>query len=107
MASLSPETLDILTTDMTHILDRNGKEAFVYLGRDGVSHMLLETGETRAGRWRRDEDGYIAEWDTGAVGRWSIEAELGALTYVNRDSAARIRVSGVLFGNARGLPRQP
>ena len=41
------------------------------------------------------------------MGRWSIEAEPGALTYVNRDSAARIRMSGVLFGNARGLPRQP
>ncbi len=91
---------------MTHVLERNGDEAYVYFHPDGTSHMLLETGETRTGRWRLDVSGYTAEWDNGATGRWAIYREPGALTYINRDSAIRVKMLGVLAGNAKGLPRQ-
>jgi hypothetical protein len=104
--TLSQETLGLLVAGTTHVLERNGKEAYVYFEPGGVSHMLLEDGETRRGRWQLDEGGYTAHWDNGATGRWAIEGDAGTLSYVNRDSAARIKLLGVLFGNPNGLPRQ-
>lgn len=103
---LSQETLGLLVAGTTHVLERNGKEAYVYFETNGASHMLLDDGEARSGRWHLDEGGYTAQWNTGATGRWIIEGEPGKLTYVNRDSAARVRMLGVLFGNPKGLPRQ-
>ena len=106
MSSLAQENLSILIPGMTHVLDRGGKEAFVYFETGGTAHMLLETGETRSGTWQIQDDGYVAEWNTGAVGRWTIEHAPGELTYVNRDSAVRMKMRGVLFGNPQGLPRK-
>jgi hypothetical protein len=104
--TLSQETLGLLVAGTTHVLERNGKEAYVYFEPGGESHMLLEDGEPRRGRWQLDEGGYTARWDNGATGRWAIEGEPGSFTYVNRDSAARVKLLGVLFGNSKSLPRQ-
>lgn len=107
MATFQKETLAVLIPDTTHVLERNGKEAYVYLAGDGTSHMLLEDGETRSGHWRLSEQGYTAEWNTGAVGRWMLEqGEDGGIDYVNVDSFARIRMIGILFGNPKNLPLQ-
>ena len=106
MAALQQDSLRFIVPGMTHVLERNGKEAYVYFESGGGAHMLLEDGETRSGQWRLDDEGYVAEWDTGAVGRWTIEHEPGAVSYVNRDSDTRVKMIGVLFGNPHGLPRQ-
>jgi hypothetical protein len=106
MTLLSRNALELLVPGATHVIERDGKEAYVYFEPGGVSHMLLDGGETRRGQWSLDEDGYTAHWDTGAVGRWQIEHEAGTVSYVNRDNAARMRMLGVLFGNAKSLPRQ-
>ncbi|PBC24256.1 hypothetical protein CK226_04210 [Mesorhizobium sp. WSM4311] len=107
MTALQKESLAILIPGTTHVLERNGKEAYVYFENDGAAHMLLEDGETRSGRWRMMDGGYASEWDNGTAGRWTLDHEPGSLTYINNDSAIRFRMIGVLFGNARNLPRQP
>lgn len=90
---------------MTHVLDRNGEEAYVYFEAGDVAHMLLEDGETRTGNWKLNDHGYVVEWNTGAVGRWALDHEAGAIAYVNLDRGIRIKLRGILFGNAKGLPR--
>lgn len=106
MATIERHALEIIMPGMTHVLERNGKEAYVYFESGGAAHMLLDDGETRSGRWRMTDDGYVAEWNTGATGKWKLEYETGAVTYVNQVSAARVKMIGVLFGNPQGLPRQ-
>ncbi|MDR7033030.1 hypothetical protein [Mesorhizobium sp. BE184] len=107
MTTFQKETLAVLISGATHVLDRNGKEAYVYLARDGGSHMRLEDGETRSGRWQLSHRGYTAEWDTGAIGRWMLEQGAGGgIDYVNLDTSARIRMIGILFGNPKNLPVQ-
>ena len=106
MVALNKETLAVLIPGTTHVLERGGKEAYVYFETDGAAHMLLDDGEQRSGHWALQDDGYVAEWDSGATGRWMLDHDGGAVTNVNRDSAARVRMIGVLFGNARGLPLQ-
>ncbi|MER9947379.1 hypothetical protein [Mesorhizobium sp. M0047] len=106
MPALQKESLAILIPGMTHVLERNGKEAYVYFENEGAAHMLLDDGEARSGNWRMLDDGYVTDWDTGVTGRWTLHHEQGSITYVNRDNAVRFRMIGVLFGNARNLPRQ-
>ncbi|MER8390009.1 hypothetical protein NKG60_28955 [Mesorhizobium sp. M1428] len=106
MAALQKETLAMLIPGMTHVLERNGKEAYVYFESEGDAHMLLDDGEARSGRWWMLDNGYVADWDTGATGRWTLDHEPGSVTYVNRDNAVRFRMIGVLFGNAKNLPPQ-
>lgn len=106
MAALQKETLAMLIPGMTHVLERNGKEAYVYFESEGAAHMLLDDGEARSGRWRMLDDGYVADWDTGATGRWTLDHEPGSVTYINRDNAVRFRMIGVLFCNAKNLPPQ-
>jgi hypothetical protein len=106
MTALKKESLAILIPGTTHVLERNGKEAYVYFENEGAAHMLLDDGETRSGRWRMLDDGYVTDWDTGVTGRWTLDHEPGSVTYVNRDNAVRFRMIGVLFGNAKNLPGQ-
>ena len=106
MTTLKKDHLSVLIPGMTHVLERNSKEAYVYFEQDGSAHMLLDDGEARIGRWQLLEDGYATEWNNGAIGRWTLDHEPGGIVYVNRDSDARLRMIGVLFGNAKGLPRQ-
>lgn len=102
---LTAETLTVLLAGQTHVIERNGLEAYVYFEPDGAAHMLLDDGETRSGVWRQTEGGYATEWDTGAKGDWAIEHQPGSLTYINRGNSSRMRLVGVLFGNAKDLPR--
>ncbi|WP_378944059.1 hypothetical protein [Mesorhizobium sp. ANAO-SY3R2] len=105
MAILDQAALAVLIPGTTHVLDRNGKEAYVYFETGDTAHMLLEDGETRQGKWRLAEGGYAVDWNNGAVGRWKIDHEAGAVTYINRDRDTRVKLLGILFGNAKGLPR--
>ncbi len=105
MAFLQKSILAILIPGHTHVLERNGDEAYVYFGSDGTAHMLLEDGKTRTGQWRILNDGYQTDWNTGVTGDWRLDHEPGAVTYASRDGAIRFKMIGVLFGNAKGLPR--
>lgn len=106
MTILRRDALEILIPGKTHILERNGKEAYVYFEQNGSAHMLLDDGETRSGHWQLSDDGYVTEWDTGATGDWVLHHEEGGIVYVGRQSGNRLRMIGVLFGNAKELPRQ-
>lgn len=105
MAILDRSALELIVPGTTHVLDRNGKEAYVYFEQGETAHMLLEDGETRIGEWKLADGGYVVEWDNGAVGRWKIDHEAGAVTYINMDRDVRVKLIGVLFGNAKNLPR--
>lgn len=105
MANLDKQVLTVLIPGTTHVLDRNGKEAYVYFEAGETAHMLLDDGEVRKGSWQLIDGGYSVDWDNGAVGRWKLEHEAGAVTYVNQDRDVRVKLLGVLFGNAKGLPR--
>ncbi|WP_269932063.1 hypothetical protein [Aminobacter sp. HY435] len=105
MASLDQSVLSVLIPGTTHVLDRNGKEAYVYFETGDAAHMLLEDGEVRKGAWKLVDGGYSVDWDNGSVGRWTLDHQAGAITYVNLDRDVRVRLLGVLFGNAKSLPR--
>lgn len=105
MTILTRQTLQHILPDTTHVLERNGKEAYVHLARDGSGHMLLEDGETRAGTWRMLDDGYATEWDTGDRGEWTLQSDTDGLAYVSRDGTQQVKMLGILFGNPKGLPR--
>lgn len=105
MAILDQASLRVLISGTTHVLDRHGKEAYVYFETANRAHMLLDDGETRKGSWALAEGGYVVDWDNGAVGRWTLDHEAGSITYVNQDRDVRVRLAGILFGNAKGLPR--
>lgn len=106
MTILLRNALEILIPGTTHVLERNGGEAYVYFEPEGAAHMLLDDGETRSGRWRLDDDGYVTDWDTGATGDWMLHHEEHGVTYVNRRNGVRFRMIGVLFGNAKSLPHR-
>jgi hypothetical protein len=95
--------LRFLTAGRTHILERNGKPAYVYLAANGDGHMRLDDGETRSGRWRPTENGYATEWDSGHTGEWSIVASGDGLDYVSRDGKQQLKMLGVMFGDPEGL----
>lgn len=105
MAILDQASLRVLIAGTTHVLDRNGKEAYVYFETGNRAHMLLDDGETRKGSWALAEGGYVVDWNNGAIGRWTLDHEAGSITYVNQDRDVRVRLAGILFGNAKGLPR--
>lgn len=105
MAILDRTSLNVLIPGTTHVLDRNGKEAYVYFETSDRAHMLLDDAETRQGTWALAKGGYVVDWDNGATGRWTLEHEAGAITYVNQDKDLKVRLIGILFGNAKSLPR--
>lgn len=105
MAILDRATLAVLIAGTTHVLDRGGKEAYVHFASDDVAHMLLDDGEVRTGKWALTDDGYSVDWDNGSIGNWQLDHQNGAITYVNMDRDVRVKLLGVLFGNAKGLPR--
>lgn len=105
MPALRRKMLEVLIPGMTHVIERDGKEAFVYFENGDSAHMLLDGGETRTGRWRILDDGYAVEWNNGVTGRWQLEHEPGSVTYVSQDRDLRLRLIGVLFGNPHDLPR--
>ena len=105
MTTLTKDILQFIIPDTTHVLERNGEDAYVYLRRDGTGHMLLETGETRSGTWRLLDDGYATQWDGGQKGEWMLEATPDGFAYVSRDGSQRIKMNGILFGNAKNLPQ--
>lgn len=105
MTILTRENLQFLIPGTTHILEHNGADAFVYLGQDGKGHMLLNTGETRSGSWRLLNDGYATHWDGGQKGDWMLDATADGLFYVSRDGSQRLKLHGILFGNAKNLPQ--
>lgn len=105
MAILKGNALAVLMAGSTHVLDRNGAEAYVYFENGDAAHMLLADGETRKGKWKLLDDGYAVDWDNGAVGRWKLDHKAGSVTYINQDRDLRVKLIGVLFGNAKGLPR--
>lgn len=103
MTVITGDLLEFLTSGLTHMLDRGGKPAFVYLAKDGSGHMRLDDGSTHSGRWRLGEDGYTTEWDSGRTGDWQIERTDNGLDYVSRDGAQRLKMLGVFFGDSEGL----
>ncbi|MBT1155585.1 hypothetical protein J1C56_08260 [Aminobacter anthyllidis] len=105
MANLDQSALSVLVPGTTHVLDRNGKEAYVYFETGEVAHMLLEDGESRKGVWKLADGGYVVDWDNGVTGRWALDHEAGAVTYINLDRDVKVKLLGILFGNAKGLPR--
>ena len=105
MAILDQTSLKVLMAGTTHVLERNGKEAYVYFETGDVAHMLLDDGEARTGVWKLADGGYVVDWDNGTTGRWALDHEAGAVTYVNHNRDVRVKLLGVLFGNAKGLPR--
>ncbi|EKF18540.1 hypothetical protein [Nitratireductor pacificus] len=105
MTILTRDSLQYFIPDTTHVLERGGGEAFVYLKADGTGHMLLDTGETRSGTWRLLDDGYATQWDGGQKGDWMLDATAEGITYVSRDGDQRVKLRGILFGNAKNLPQ--
>lgn len=103
MILITGDMLRLLTVGRTHMLERNGKPAFVYLGEDGTGHMRLDDGTALAGRWRLKEDGYATEWDGGRKGEWQLHEQDGGIAYVSRDGAQRLKMLGVFFGDSEGL----
>jgi len=103
MAHLDATTLSILIPGQTHVLERNGNEAYVYFNTNGDAHMRLDDGESRRGHWRLLDGGYATDWENGVTGSWLIDHEPGTMNYINRDNAVRFRMLGVLFGDAKGL----
>ena len=105
MTIIQRPDLDILMAGMTHIIERNGAEAYVYFDPDGTSHMRLDDGERRTGRWRLNDDGYEAEWNNGSAGDWQIGRGSDGAFYVNREATVKMRFIGVLFGDEKGITR--
>ena len=103
MTVLSTDMLQLLTLNRTHVIERNGKEALVYLAPDGTGHMRLDDGETRSGKWHFTEAGYATEWDGGQKGEWELQVTDDGLDYVSRDGKVRLKMLGVLFGDAHCL----
>ena len=56
MNLITGDMLRLLTVGRTHMLERNGKPAFVYLGEDGTGQMRLEDGTAFSGRWRPEQN---------------------------------------------------
>lgn len=110
MAQLDAATLAVLIAGQTHVLARNGGEAYVYFGAGGDAHMLLDDGERRTGHWRLADGGYVSQWDNGTGATWELDYSPGSLTYVSRERNMRVPMIGILFGDAKGLaaadPRQ-
>lgn len=105
MPALKRKMLEVLIPGMTHVIERDGKEAFVYFENAGSAHMLLDGGETRSGQWRILDESYVVEWNNGVIGRWQLEHEPGCVTYASQDRDLRLKMIGVLFGNPHSLPR--
>ncbi|MCR4265083.1 hypothetical protein [Nitratireductor sp. ZSWI3] len=105
MTILSRDVLQHILPGTTHIIERGGKDAYVYLARDGTGHMLLDTGEARTGRWRLLDDGYTTQWDGGQAGDWMLDACDEGLFYRSRDGRQRLKMRGILFGNPQNPPR--
>lgn len=106
MILITGDMLRLMTVGRTHMLERNGKPAFVYLGEDGAGRMRLEDGTTFSGRWRLKEDGYATEWDDGRKGEWQLHEKDGGIEYVSRDGAQRLKMLGLFFGDSEGLAAQ-
>jgi len=106
MTIVTGELLEFLVTGRTHVLERNGKPAHVYLATDGTGRMRLDDGAVQTGRWRLTEDGYSTEWDSGRSGDWQLDATDGGLDYLSRDGKQRLKMTGLFFGDAEGLSRQ-
>lgn len=106
MTLLDQRTLADITTGATHVIERNGAEAYVYFETDSTAHMLLDDGKTRAGRWWLTETGYATDWDDGSAGNWSLERDSDGVSYVDAGRGIRLRLLGILFGNPRDLPRK-
>ncbi len=100
---LTGQTLQFLLADKTHVLERNGKEAYVYLAGDGTGHMLLDNGERRSGTWQPLDDGYATRWDSGQQGEWTLVDGPEGLSYASRDGTQRLKMIGILFGDAKEL----
>lgn len=103
MTPITGETLRFLTNDKTHVIERNGGQAFVYLAHDGTGHMRLDDGVTRAGTWRLTDDGYSTEWDGGQTGEWQLLETDRGMDYVSRDGGVQLKMLGVMFGDPEGL----
>jgi hypothetical protein len=103
MTALSTDMLELLTRNKTHVIERNGKEALVYLAADGTGHMRLDDGETRSGKWHMIENGYATEWDGGQKGEWQLQITDAGFDYTSRDGKMRLKMLGILFGDARHL----
>ena len=103
MMLITGDMLRLLTVGRTHMLERNGKPAFVYLGEDGTGHMRLDDGTAHSGRWRLTDDGYATAWDDGRKGEWQLHEEAGGIGYVSRDGSQRLKMLGIFFGDSEGL----
>jgi len=106
MPVLSKETLAEITTGATHVIERNGAEAYVHFETESIAHMLLADGEARSGTWRLTGTGYATAWDNGSEGNWSIERDAGGVTYVDTARGVRLPLLGILFGNPKNLARR-
>lgn len=106
MAMLDQNTLQLLISGQTHVIARNGAEAYVYFLPDGGARMLTDDGERRAGTWRLAHGGYVSRWDNGTGATWEIDFAPGSLTYVNKERGLRMPMIGILFGDAKGLASQ-
>lgn len=106
MTIIDRQTLAQITTGATHVIERNGAEAYVYFETDSTAHMLLDDGETRCGTWRLTDTGYATNWDNGSAGTWSLERDADGVSYVDAARGIRLKMLGVLFGNPKGLPRR-
>ena len=107
MNLITGDVLRLLTVGRTHMLERNGKPAFVYLGEDGTGQMRLEDGTAFSGRWRLNEDGYATEWNDGRKGEWQLHEKDGGIEYASRDGAQTLKMLGLFFGDSEGLAARP
>ena len=98
MNLITGDMLRLLTVGRTHMLERNGKPAFVYLGEDGTAF---------SGRWRLNEDGYATEWNDGRKGEWQLHEKDGGIEYASRDGAQTLKMLGLFFGDSEGLAARP
>ncbi|HEV2507015.1 MAG TPA: hypothetical protein VGV39_28350 [Mesorhizobium sp.] len=105
MAILKKDTLGVIMTGTTHVLDMAGKQAIIYYQSESDAHMLLPDGTAYSGKWRLLDDCYAVDWTDGPSGSWKLDHQAGSIAYLDSTGTRRADVSSIEFGNSRSLPR--
>jgi hypothetical protein len=103
MAILARNALEIIMVGTTHVVDLNGKSAFIYYETDERAHMRLPDGTTYHGQWELLDEGYRVEWTNGPAGTWNLDHQPGVIDYIDNTGAARGRVTRIDFSDTADL----
>ena len=103
MAILEKKTLEVIMVGATHVIDMNGKSAFIYYENGERAHMRLPDGTSYHGQWKLLDDGYQVAWENGPTGVWKLDHKSGTIDYMDSSGAARGRISRIDFGDSANL----